>query len=110
MIEPKHTTRRTGSRGPGQVVPFRPTKKASSPESLGLTFTWDALERQLADLAVTPTQRGLAPTLVSATRKLAGFKPPELVLREVLCIAAVLMDETFYPETDHPQSGEGEMT
>ena len=44
-------------------------------------------------------------TLVSATRKQAAFKPSEMVLREVLCIASVLMDETF-----HPGCEEGEMS
>lgn len=74
-------------------------------ETLAPTFTWEALERQLTDLAVTPAQKALVVTLVSATRKQSAFKPSELVLREMLCIAAVLMDETF-----HPNLEEGEMT
>ena len=69
------------------------------------TFTWEALARQLTDLAVTPAQKALVETLVSATRKQSVFKPSELVLREMLCIAAVLMDETFHPDLE-----EGEMT
>jgi len=90
----------------GTVVPFRPEPgsqhRAATP---ALAFSWDMLERQLGDLAVSPSQKALVSTLVSATRKQAPFKPAELVLREVLCIASVLMDETF-----HPGSEEGEMT
>jgi hypothetical protein len=49
----------------------------------------------------------MARHLISATRKLARFKPPEMVLREILCLTWVLLDENFPAET-----GEGsvEMT
>jgi hypothetical protein len=119
MIEPKQTlkqsTERSEARTAGRVVPFRPGAKSSSlksaaPESSALTFTWAALEWQLSDLAVTSTQKALVKTLVSGTRKQAPFKPSEQVLREVLCLASVLMDETFHPNPDQPQAGEGEMT
>jgi len=99
---------------PGQdrVIPFRRTARpvqsaAASPkaETPALTFTWEGLERQLSELAITQAQKNLVSTLVSATRKQAVFKPSELVLREVLCIASVLMDETFHPDLE-----EGEMT
>ena len=113
MTEPKQT-RLTPAYRMGQVVPFplaAPSATMSStPGCSGLTFTWEALERQLSELAVTPTQRGLVQTLISATRKQAGFKPAELVLREVLCIASVLMDETFHPDPTQPRVGEGGMT
>jgi hypothetical protein len=59
-------------------------------------FSWGELERQLTDLA-TPEAASLVSSLVSATRKQARFKPPELVLRELLCIAAAVMDESFHP-------------
>lgn len=62
------------------------------------TFTWEQLERQLVDLAPTETQAEMARHLVSATRKLAPFKPPEMVLREILCLTWVLLDENFTPE------------
>jgi hypothetical protein len=39
----------------------------------------------------------MARHLVSATRKLARFKPPEMVLREILCLTWVLLDENFRP-------------
>jgi hypothetical protein len=63
------------------------------------TFSWDQLERQLSDLAATPAQASMARHLVSATRKLAPFKPSEMVLREILCMTWVLLDENFKPET-----------
>lgn len=61
------------------------------------TFSWLQLERQLVDLAASPEQANLARHLVSATRKLAHFKPPEMVLREILCLTWVLLDENFRP-------------
>jgi len=64
------------------------------------TFTWDQLERQLVDLAATPGQASMAKHLVSATRKLAPFKPSEMVLREILCMTWVLLDENFKPEVN----------
>lgn len=73
-------------------------------------FTWAELERQLSSLAVTPSSALMAPDLVSATRKQAAFKPPEMVLREILCVAGVLMDETFLhdPARTVAPSGPGE--
>jgi len=59
---------------------------------------------------VTSRQRALVKPLVSGTRKQARFKPSEQVLREVLCLASVLMDETFHPDSDQSQGEEGEMT
>jgi hypothetical protein len=61
-------------------------------------FSWMQLERQLVDLAATETQADMARHLVSATCKLARFKPPEMVLREILCLTWVLLDENFRPE------------
>ncbi|HEY9216715.1 MAG TPA: hypothetical protein VIO94_01600 [Phenylobacterium sp.] len=61
------------------------------------SFSWQQLERQLFDLAATPAQADLAEHLVSATRKLSRFKPPEMVLREILCLTWVLLDENFRP-------------
>jgi hypothetical protein len=63
-------------------------------------FTWDQLERQLTDLSATPAQASMVKHLVSATRKLAPFKPSEMVLREILCMTWVLLDENFKPEAD----------
>jgi hypothetical protein len=69
------------------------------------TFSWDQLERQLADLAATPAQANMARHLVSATRKLAPFKPAEMVLREILCMTWVLLDENFKPEAGGDSPG-----
>lgn len=60
-------------------------------------FTWEQLERQLASLADDPRAAEMAPTLLSATRKMARFKPAEMVLREILCLAIALGDESFQP-------------
>jgi len=69
-------------------------------------ISWEQLERQIADLAPTPATREMVGPLISATRKQARFKPAELVMREILCIAGVLMDEGFDP----PQPREGAMS
>jgi hypothetical protein len=70
------------------------------------TISWEQLERQLVDLAATPAQATMARHLVSATQKLAPFKPAEMVLREVLCLTWVLLDENFKTE---PGEGSAEM-
>ena len=64
------------------------------------SFSWTQLERQLVDLAATPAQADMARHLVSATRKLAPYKPAEMVLREVLCLTWVLLDENFRGEAE----------
>ena len=64
------------------------------------SFSWEQLERQLVDLAATPAQASMARHLVSATRKLAPFKPAEMVLREILCMTWVLLDENFKSEAE----------
>ncbi len=70
------------------------------------TFTWAQLERQLVDLAATPAQAKMVQHLVSGNRKLSAFKPSEMVLREVLCMTWVLLDENFKSE---PELGSTEM-
>lgn len=60
-------------------------------------FTWEALERQLAALATDEIKAAMVGPLISATRKQASFKPSEMVLREILCLASTLMDESFEP-------------
>ena len=73
-----------------------PTPTGEAP--LAPSFTWDQLERQLADLAGDPVKALMARDLVSATRKMAAFKPPEMVLREILCLSWALLDEGFRPQ------------
>jgi len=79
----------------------------SPTEAMAPAFSWTQLERQLADLVDTPAKQAMARDLVSATRKMARYKPPEMVLREILCLSWALLDESFQPE-----AGEGsvEMT
>ena len=71
------------------------------------SFAWTELERQLLDLApdaLSPMVRDL----VSAVRKEAAPKPPEMVLREILVITATLLDEGFHPiSPEQASSGEG---
>lgn len=55
-------------------------------------FTWKQLERQLSNLA-PPTRAPIAAGLVQSVRAGARHKPPEMVLREILCLASALMDE-----------------
>ncbi len=68
------------------------------------TFSWAQLERQLVDLTDSPVKAAMAKDLVSATRKMATFKPPEMVLREILCLTWALLDEDFQPELE-PEKG-----
>lgn len=58
-------------------------------------ITWGELERQLVSLAARPASAGMVHDLITATRKQASFKPSEMVMREILCIASAVMDETF---------------
>jgi hypothetical protein len=69
-------------------------------EELLPSFSWTQLERQLVDLSATPAQADMARHLVSASRKLAPFNPPEMVLREILCLTWVLLDENFKGEME----------
>lgn len=74
----------------------------NSSHDLAPQFTWSELERQLASLSASPAASAMVSDLVSATRKQAPFKPTEMVLREILCIASAVMDETF-PPADHSE-------
>ncbi|WP_421738990.1 hypothetical protein [Caulobacter sp.] len=71
-------------------------------------FTWSQLERQLSSLSATPESATLIHDLVSATRKQASYKPAEMVLREILCIASAVMDETFPSDSEASCSDAGE--
>src|SRR5579862_3052781 len=75
-----------------QTWPDPPTEERPMP-----AFTWEQLERQLADLSGSPSRAAITPPLVSAMRKQSPWMPPEMVLREVLCLAWTLMDESFQP-------------
>lgn len=82
-----------------EVQTFEARWSEPAPETAAVPgFTWSQLERQLADLAETPVKSAMARELISATRKMARFKPPEMVLREILCLTWALLDEEFQPE------------
>jgi len=84
--------------------PGTETQKAVTP-----AFTWAQLERQLADLAGCPIKADMARDLVSATAKMARYKPSEMVLREILCLTWALLDEGFQPEPSSPPGGSAAM-
>jgi hypothetical protein len=58
-----------------------------------LSFTWEELERQLVDLSPSDLQAELVHRLIERGRQFADLKPSELVLREILCIAALVLEE-----------------
>ena len=57
-------------------------------------FTWEELERQLVDMAPTDLQAELVRRLVERVKTFARLKPAEMVLREILTVAALVLDET----------------
>jgi hypothetical protein len=69
---------------------WAPLPEASQP----ITFRWEELERQLVDLAPSDLQAELVHRLVERAKLLAELKPAEMVLREILCIAALVLDES----------------
>lgn len=68
---------------PNPTPSFRPTP----------LWTWEMLERELTDLTTCPVRRAMVKDCVSGIRKQAPFLPPARVLREVLCLAWVMLDE-----------------
>jgi hypothetical protein len=67
---------------------------AASEGEACLTFSWEALERELVDLAPSDLQAELARRLIMRTKTYAELKPAEMVLREIISIAALLLDES----------------
>lgn len=68
-------------------------------------FTWAQVERQLTELAASDEIRASVRTHVAAHRKQAWCKPPELVLRELLCLAWVMLDEDYRPGVETEEEG-----
>lgn len=58
-------------------------------------WTWSQLEDALGELAASRQQHDMVEALVSATRKQARYLPSGHTLKEILCIAWVIADETF---------------
>jgi len=59
-----------------------------------LSFSWEELERQLVDLAPSDLQAELVHRLVARTKAFAELKPAEMVLREIISIAALILEES----------------
>lgn len=59
-----------------------------------ISLRWEELERQLVELAPSDLQAELVHRLIARTRAYALFKPPEMVLRELLCITALVLDNS----------------
>ncbi|MEW6389091.1 MAG: hypothetical protein AB1542_01400 [Pseudomonadota bacterium] len=92
------------------IASFRNTWPAlNSAEALPL-ITWSELERQLMSLSATASGAAMVHDLVAATRKQASFKPSELVMREILCIASAVMDETFPSDFSSSDSEADDLT
>jgi len=87
--------RLTRVKAPPSLAKFLPPEPG--PETAMPGFSWEELERQLEDLTDSAEKVRMVGPLVSGLRKQARFKPAELVLREVLCLAWTLMDEAFQP-------------
>lgn len=81
------------------VMSFRSTWPPLNSADALPPITWSELERQLASLSAKPDGAAMVHDLVTATRKQASFKPSELVMREILCIASAVMDESFPPDS-----------
>ena len=65
--------------------------------TLTMTFSWSDLERQLNRLADGPAQKEMIPYLVSGIRKQRPFLTHELLLQEILSVAACMADSRFPP-------------
>lgn len=60
-------------------------------------WTWDYLETVFEDLAQTPAEKAGVLHLVSVTREMSPYLSKLDLLREIICIALVLL-----PEHDRP--------
>lgn len=76
------------------VEQFQGRWGASSKGEPCLSFSWEELERQLVDLAQSDLQAELVHRLVARTKTYAELKPAEMVLREIISIAALILDES----------------
>ena len=67
---------------------------------LTITFSWIDLERHLLRLADSRAKMEMAPYLVSGIRKQRPFLTHELLLQEILSVAACMGDSRFPPPAD----------
>ncbi|OJU09675.1 MAG: hypothetical protein BGN86_01795 [Caulobacterales bacterium 68-7] len=70
------------------------------------TFTWRQLERQLIDLASEQHLASFAQTLVKLRSSNPSGLPPELLLREILVLAAIVQEERPPISTETSSMGE----
>jgi hypothetical protein len=64
--------------------------------------TWDDLETIFEALAETPDQRRAVAHLLEITRAMSPFLSRLDLLREIICIALVLLPENDRPPSDWP--------
>jgi len=62
-----------------------------------LTWTWPELQAELDRLALGPVQAGMIPYLVRPLQEQAKFLNSQLMLREILSLAACVADQSFPP-------------
>jgi hypothetical protein len=63
----------------------------SEPQQSLPRITWDQLERQLIDLSACPSDEVVA--MLAPLRSAQDGKPAELLLRELLIVISILLDE-----------------
>ena len=68
-------------------------------ETYSLTWTWTQLQTELDRLALGPVQAAMIPYLVKPLQDQAKFLNGELMLREILSLAACIADHSFPPAT-----------
>lgn len=73
------------------------------------TWTWEDLKEVLLSFATTPLEELVIRGGLSGLRKQAQFKPPEMILSEVLRLAGAAQDLTFRRSTS-TLLGDDEMT
>ena len=70
---------------------------AKDNETYTLTWTWSQLQAELDRLALGPMQAGMIPYLVKPLQDQSRFLNGELMLREILSLAACIADHSFPP-------------
>lgn len=73
------------------------------------TWTWEDLKEVLLSFATTPLEELVIRGGLSGLRKQAQFKPPEMVLGDILKLAGAAQDLTFRRSTS-ALLGDDEMT
>ncbi len=81
--------------GTPPIIETTPEPELWNPAADMPVWTWSQLEDALGELAASRQQHDMIENLVSATRKQARYLPSGHILKEILCIAWVIADETF---------------